>query len=96
MNSSEEVVVRKFESIAKLLPSHLAIPYDCVLKASYRTDGWRSQAYGVCTMNASKEKPTETISELINKLEAIREELLRLQRSLEKLEPRPSDSLPAD
>jgi hypothetical protein len=47
-------------------------------------------------MNASNEKPPETITELINKLEAIREELLRLQRSLEKLEPRPSDSLPVD
>jgi hypothetical protein len=45
-------------------------------------------------MNPSNDKPTETISELINKLEAIREDLLRLQRSLEKLEPSPADPLP--
>jgi hypothetical protein len=36
----------------------------------------------------AKSDPPQDISELIDQVEAIREELLRIQHSLEKLEPK--------
>jgi hypothetical protein len=37
--------------------------------------------------------PPEPISELIDRIEALREELLSIQRSLEKIEPDAGDAL---